>query len=220
MSLIFDTLDQFSLRIRNKVFAVSTIHDKHDFDWPALTYKSPGLFRRADLDIIDARSTRKLWMMHLCVYPELNDPSPIYGFDIIAGPTKVTGAFHDFSPVDPNHFMMDEFHKRAAKFIPSKKRDLPDWAKNIFSGSMVSAGNVRDEKELNDILNLAASNLDYFIESVGAEKTTNDYTENHNWYAINQKKNPHTPRVMETLGVKPDIVREYIDECLFPEIPT
>ena len=219
MSIIFDALEQFSLRIQNKVYAYSVDHHKHEFQWPAITYRNPNLFRRADLDIIDARNTRKLWMMHLCVYPHLSDPAPIYGFDIIAGPNKVTGAFHDFSPVDPDHFIMSEFHDRAAKFIPSKKRELPEWARNIFSGSMVSAGNVRDEKELNELLNLAFTNLEYYLSNIGME-TDKDFTEQHNWYAINQKKNPHTPRVMETLGVEPDVVRKYIDECLFPEIPT
>ena len=82
---------------------------------------------------------------------------------------------------------------------------------------MVSAGNVRDPEELQTILDLANDNLDYFLHNIGQE-TENDYTEQHNWYAINQKKNPHTPRVMESLGVDPVTVRRYIDECLFPEI--
>jgi hypothetical protein len=219
MSIIFDKLDQFSLKLKHCVHAHSHSQEKHDFQWPALTYRNPGTFRRADLDIIDATKERKLWMMHLCVYPHLSDPAPIYGFDIIAGPNKITGAFHDFSPINPDHFIMDEFHKRASKFIPSKKRELPDWARNIFSGSMVSAGNVRDGQELDDLLELAFTNLEYYLGNIGME-TDNDYTEQHNWYAINQKKNPHTPRVMETLGVDPATVRKYIDECLFPEIPT
>ena len=216
--LIFDLLTDASLRMKNKLNAHSHSVEKHDFAWPAYTYRSPGLFRRADLDIIDAREDRKLWMMHLCVYPHLNDPAPIYGFDIIAGPNKVTGAFHDFSPVEPHHYMIDHFGSKVNRFIPSKPRELPEWAKNIFSGYMLSAGNVRDPDELKQILDIAYDNLDYFLRNIGAE-TTKDYTQQHNWYAINQKKNPHTPRVMETLGVEPDVVKKYIDECLFPEIP-
>ena len=217
MTLIFEKLIETSERMRDLIESLSTTKHTHDFPWPATTYLSPSIWRRADLDIIDAREERKLWMMHLVVYPHLNDPAPIYGFDVIAGPNKVTGAFHDFSPVDPNHFIMQEFHGRAAKFIPSKKRELPDWAKAIFSGSMISAGNVRDGDELQELLDLCINNLQYHLRNIGAS-TTNDYTEKHNWYAINQKKNPHTPRVMENMGVAPDVVRKYIDECLFPEV--
>ena len=148
MSTVWNKLIDASLKMQNELEELSLTKHIHDFPWPAISYYNPNLFRRADLDIIDAREERKLWMMHLVVYPHLNDPAPIYGFDVIAGPNKVTGAFHDYSPVDPNHFMMSEFHSRAAKFIPSKKRDLPDWAKAIFSGSMISAGNVRDGDEL------------------------------------------------------------------------
>jgi len=215
--MVWDKLIDISEKMKYELEEISHVEQQHDFPWPALSYYNPNLFRRADLDIIDAREERKLWMMHLVVYPHLNDPAPIYGFDVIAGPKKVTGAFHDFSPVDPNHFMMSEFHERAAKFIPSKKRELPEWARNIFSGSMISAGNVRDGDELQELLDLCLSNLQYHINNIGGS-TENNYTKEHNWYAINQKKNPHTPRVMENMGVEPDEVRRYIDTCLFPEV--
>jgi len=217
MSMVWDKLIDISEKMKYELEEISHVEQQHDFPWPALSYYNPNLFRRADLDIIDAREERKLWMMHLVVYPHLNDPAPIYGFDVIAGPKKVTGAFHDFSPVDPNHFMMSEFHERAAKFIPSKKRELPEWARNIFSGSMISAGNVRDGNELQELLDLCLSNLQYHLKNIGGS-TDKDYTKEHNWYAINQKKNPHTPRVMENMGVEPDEVRRYIDTCLFPEV--
>lgn len=215
--MIFDQLIAASEKMQSILEESSSNKHVHDFPWPAISYNSPMTYRRADLDIIDAREDRKLWMMHLCVYPHVEDPSPIYGFDIIAGPNKVTGAFHDFSPVDPNSHILKHFEEVVHSFIPSKPRELPEWARNIFSGSMVSAGNVRDPEELQQILDLAISNLDYFIHNIGMS-SDNDYTERHNWYAINQKKNPHTPRVMESLGVEPGTVRKYIDECLFPEI--
>ena len=106
--MVWNKLIDTSEKMRYELEEISHVEHEHDFPWPALSYYNPNLFRRADLDIIDAREERKLWMMHLVVYPHLNDPAPIYGFDVIAGPKKVTGAFHDFSPVDPNHFMMSE----------------------------------------------------------------------------------------------------------------
>ena len=156
-------------------------------------------------------------MMHLCVYPHVNDPAPIYGFDIIAGPKKVTGAFHDFSPIDPDSHILSQFKENVHSFIPSKKRELPDWAKAIFSGSMVSAGNVRDPEELQELLDLAVNNLEYFVHNIGWI-TNVDYTEKHNWYAINQKKNPHTPRVMKSLGLDEADVDKFCTDMLFPKL--
>ena len=54
--------------------------------------------RRAHIDVVDARESKGLWMMHVCVFPVLNNDAPVYGFDVIAGKNKMTGAFHDFSP--------------------------------------------------------------------------------------------------------------------------
>ena len=216
-ALVFDKLIAASKEMEDILGQHSYASHTHDFPWPAKTYLSPDIFRRADIDIIDAREDRKLWMMHLCIYPHVNDPAPIFGFDVIAGPKKITGAFHDFSPINLHSHILSEFTRNVQSFIPSKPRELPEWARNIFSGSMVSAGNIRDGEELDNLLELVINNLQYFITNIGMV-TDDDYTEQHNWYAINQKKNPHTARVMENMGVDPKLVRKYIDECLFPEI--
>ncbi len=42
-------------------------------------------YRRAHIDVVDARSTKGLWMMHCCVFPHIHNPAPIFGFDVIAG---------------------------------------------------------------------------------------------------------------------------------------
>jgi hypothetical protein len=39
-----------------------------------------------------------------------------------------------------------------------------------------------------------------------------------NYYAQNQKQNPHTPKVMVSLGLSEEDVQIFIQDCLFPEI--
>ena len=96
--------------------------------------------RRAHLDVVDVRETKGLWMAHLCLFPMLTNGGPIYGFDIIAGEKKVTGAFHDFSPLlQKDHPLTKWFIEENKWYKPSKERELPDWAKAIFSGGMVAA---------------------------------------------------------------------------------
>ena len=84
-----------------------------------------------------ASETKKLYMMHLTVFPHTNDGSPVFGFDLIAGPKKVTGAFHDFSPIDKNHEMLLEFEDQATEYSWSKERELPEWARST-RGSLAS----------------------------------------------------------------------------------
>ncbi len=44
------------------------------------------------------------------------------------------------------------------------------------------------------------------------------FTEKQNYYCQQQKCNPHTPRVLKTLGFNDDQVHEYIHKELFPEV--
>ena len=178
------------------------------------------IYRRAHVDVVDARETKGLWMMHCCIFPHTHNPAPIYGFDVVAGKNKITGCFHDYSKAgDPNHPMMDWFAGEVAKLEWRRERALPEWATNIFSKSMVAAGNVQDEAELEQIVQMAKDTLAHYLESVGeTNNTALDTTEAQNYYAQNQKCNPHTPRVMVSLGLSEEDVQVFIQECLFPEI--
>ena len=177
-------------------------------------------YRRAHVDVVDARLTKGLWMMHCCIFPHIHNPAPIYGFDVIAGKNKITGCFHDYSSAgDPEHPMMDWFADEVNKLDWNRTRKLPDWAERIFSPSMVAAGNVQDEAELEQIFAMARTTLTHYLESVGeTNNTANNTTEAQNYYCENQKCNPHTPRVMVSLGLSEEDVKHFIQECLFPEI--
>jgi len=179
-----------------------------------------GNYRRAHIDVVDARSTKGLWMMHCCVFPHIHNPAPIFGFDVIAGKNKITGCFLDYSPtVDPNHPMINYFAEEVSRYEWIRKRELPDWAQRIFSPHMVAAGNVQKEDELAQIESLAHIMINHYLETVG--ETNNkvaDTTFEQNYYAQNQKQNPHTPRVMVSLGLSEEDVTVFIQDCLFPEL--
>ena len=177
-------------------------------------------YRRAHVDVVDARETKGLWMMHCCIFPHIHNPAPIWGFDVVAGKNKITGCFHDYSAAgNKNHPMMDWFGSYVDNLEWRKVRELPDWAQRIFSQHMVAASNVQAEEELEQIVQMAKDTLAHYLESVAeTNNTATDTTEAQNYYAINQKQNPHTPRVMASLGLDEEDVRVFIQDCLFPEI--
>lgn len=177
-------------------------------------------YRRAHIDVVDARDSKGLWMMHCCVFPHIHNPAPIYGFDVIAGKNKITGCFHDFSPAgDDEHPLIDWFAEEANKLQWNKTRKLPEWAERIFTGSMIAAGNVQDEFELSQIFGIANLSIKHYLNTVAESNFTHkNTTYNQNYYCENQKLNPHTPKVMASLGLNEDDVRVFIQECLFPEI--
>jgi phycocyanobilin:ferredoxin oxidoreductase len=189
------------------------------FNWYNKVWTS-SLYRRAHIDVVDARETRGLWMMHCCVFPHTHNPAPIFGFDVVAGKNKITGAFHDFSPAgDPEHFMLDWFADSAQKLEWNKVRRLPDWAERIFTPSMISAGNVQDPEEINQLYLTAINDLRYYLDNVGLSNNTAVDTQSaQDYYCDNQRLNPHTPKVMTALGLNPEDVQVFIQQCLFPKI--
>jgi len=195
--------------------------NNEEFGWVNRTWKNEYI-RRAHVDVVDVREKKGLWMMHVCLFPELTNGGPIYGFDVIAGENKVTGAFHDFSPLlQKDHPLTNWFLNETKWFKPSKERELPDWAKAIFSGGMIAAGNVRDEKELNQICTLAVDNLANYIDKIrnhDGEATREDVIKAQNYYCEHQQQNPHTPRVMQSLGLPEDDIKLFCQDNLFPKI--
>ena len=209
------------------------------FDDNAKEYDEPGLahfnndtwvnrvwandhVRRAHIDVVDARESKGLWMMHVCVFPVLNNDGPIYGFDVIAGKNKMTGAFHDFSASsDPDHPMIEGYKEAVADFIPKKQRQLPEWATNIFTDKMLAAGNVNSEEEAVAIIELAQDNLRAYFDEIGEFTGAGNRDEviaAQNYYCHNQQQNPHTPRTMKSLGLNEEDVDRFCTDMLFPKI--
>ena len=189
--------------------------------WTNRTWSNMNI-RRAHVDVVDARETKGLWMAHICLFPMLENCGPIYGFDIIAGKNKVTGAFHDFSPLlKKEHPLTRWFIEENKWYTPSKVRELPDWAKAIFSEGMIAAGNVQQERELNQICTMAVSNLNAYIDKIGHFNSDSDREEvirAQNFYCENQQKNPHTPRTMKSLGLPEEDIKLFCADNLFPTI--
>lgn len=177
--------------------------------------------RRCHIDVVDARITKGLWMMHVCCFPNLNNDAPIYGFDIIAGKNKITGAFHDFSPtVNMDHDMISGYKESVEEFIPKKQRELPDWAKAIFTDKMLAAGNVKEE-EADAIIEIAVNNLFAYFEEVSEYNGIGNRDEvagAQDFYCEHQQMNPHTPNVMKSLGLNEDDVEKFCTDMLFPKI--
>ena len=222
MSEIWDKLIECEQKIIAKCDSLGDeTFDDPEFDWLNRVFKGEH-FRRAHIDSVDARATKGLYMTHICVFPNFDNDAPIYGFDIIAGKNKVTGAFHDYSPVmDSNHPMCNLFRDCVENLEWKKQRELPPWAQAIFSKHMVAASNVRID-EMDQVVTMALNNLDMYFDEL--PKYTHDQfdqsliKDQQNRYCHYQKQNPHTPKAMEALGLDPVDIKHFIEECLFPEI--
>ena len=222
MSRVWDKIETLAKHLESKFNATgepikSTAVD--DYKWHNQLWSAPR-YRRAHVEIVDNRETHKIFILHCTVFPHFNDPSPIWGFDAVCGPNKITGAFCDFSSAgNPSHYMMQWFADEANKYGWLKPRDLPEWARSIFSPSMVAAGNIREGKELDDLYQLALDSLDYYLKNVGnTQQDAADFHMAQNRYCRYQKQNPHVIKSMIRMGVEEDKMKRFVSEVLFPEV--
>lgn len=219
MSLIWNEISDLAVKIENKFnetgSKINGIEEK--YSWYNNIYTSK-LYRRAHIEIVDKRSTHKIYILHCTIFPHINDPSPIWGFDAVCGQNKITGAFHDFSLTNTDdNSIFNWFEERTQNLNWNKPRQLPEWAKQIFSPAMIAAGNLQDIEEINQLKNIALESLTYYLENIGSV-TNGNYTEYQNRYCFFQKQNPHVLNSMVSMGIDKKEITNFIEETLFPEI--
>ena len=183
------------------------------------TYWKSDKIRKCHLKTIDNRDTQKLWLMHINIFPNVNSDLPILGFDIVAGQNKITGLFFDFSPVCEKHEYHDYFRYASEKLTLSKPRELPDWAKEIFSAHMIAAGNIKSEEEFQYISHTCYNLIEFYLETISNfNSNMGDFTEKQNFYCSQQKLNPHLHRSILAMGISEEAKNRYIENVLFEEI--
>jgi hypothetical protein len=220
MTAVWDKIEELAKKFEDRFNATGElITGNLDYEWHNQLWSSPR-YRRAHVEIVDNRESHNIYILHCTVFPRFNDPSPIFGFDAVCGPNKITGAFCDYSSAgDPTHPMMRWFANEGLYYNWEKNRNLPEWASSIFSPAMVAAGNVRIGEELDNLCELALRALDYYLKNVGnTQQDAADYHMAQNRYCHYQKQNPHVIRSMVSMGVEESTMKRFVREVLFPEV--
>lgn len=173
-----------------------------DYGWENFRYRSPK-FRLAHVEIFNQE---RFMVVHTCVFPHPWDPSPIFGFDVIASEHKITGVFLDLSPTaeDPG-----KFHELTF----AKPRERPQWG-DIFSKNWIACR--PNKNEMMKIIGESQKILRTYLGHVGREhgdETT--IRAGQNRYCLQQRKNEHTYRALKNL-VGDVRARQFMDDVLFP----
>lgn len=219
MNKIWDKVEDLALKFIERFSQTGEQISTDNTDgWQNYLFNS-NRYRRAHVEIVDYRNTKNIYILHTTIFPHYNDPSPIYGFDAICGRNKITGAFHDFSNGgESDHYMMTWFRGKTQPLTWSKPRNIPDWAKQIFSESMIAAGNLQDDSEVESLCNVASESLDYYLSNVGLSQICGgSYVMAQNRYCYYQKQNPLVAKSMISMGIPEPIIIKFIDDVLFPE---
>lgn len=181
--------------------------------WRNLIGRAPG-FRRAHLEVLEVPG--RLLVLHCCIFPHLDDASPVFGFDVVAGPARVTGLFLDLSPVLPG----DPVPRLGPLAGFAERRARPDWG-DIFSDDFLAI-RPADAAELTRATMVAGAACEAMLARLvaghGRGAPAERVRAGQARYVAGQRRNPHTQRMLAGLvGVEP--AARFIAEALFPEPP-
>jgi phycocyanobilin:ferredoxin oxidoreductase len=173
-----------------------------DYGWENHRWSSPS-FRLAHVEIFNQD---RFMVVHCCVFPQVHDPSPIFGFDVIAGETKVTGLFFDLSPTTG----------QTAPFCSIQglvNRDRPEWG-DIFSEHWIACRPSPEQLvELGtDATRVLSTYLSSLATDLGDPVAINAAQDR---YCLQQRRNEHTVRAIVNL-LGQDRANEFITTVLFP----
>lgn len=148
----------------------------------------------------------RFMVIHCCVFPHVSDPSPIFGFDVIAGEHKVTGLFMDLSPTVRQPAPFCDFPELAA-------RQRPEWG-DIFSDHFLACRPTPEQ--LVQVGQRARSLLSEYLSNLGQLR--------HDWepiasaqdrYCLQQRRNEHTRRALVNI-IGTELTEEFMSMVLFP----
>jgi len=174
-----------------------------EFGWQNYRYRSPK-FRLAHIEIFNQD---KFCVIHCCVFPHSTDPSPIYGFDVIAGENKITGLFLDLSPtVLPS--------TPFTNIVVETERNRPEWG-DIFSPYWVACR--PSYEEMVGIGDEALKVLTVYLSQLGDIGDQNKIRIAQTHYCLQQQKNPHTRKALINL-IGTERADYFMKKILFPTI--
>jgi hypothetical protein len=204
IDLIDRTADRFEAIIETESGQVHEIPTE-DFGWQNRRWFG----ERFRLAHVERFRQPRFSVLHTVIFPHVMDPSPIFGFDIIASDTKVTGIFFDRSPTLACWGPMSD-----KTYGTERKR--PDWG-TIFSDHWIACRPSVSEAE--EICDLACDVLCDYAKRVNGTCTprVHDIIQAQNTYSLQQRKNVHTTTVIRKL-LGEERGTHFINEILFPVI--
>ena len=204
VELISRTADRFEHLIESHSHNLQLVPTE-DFGWQNTRWYS-NQFRMAHVE----RFTQpKFSVLHTVIFPHVTDPSPIFGFDIIASDTKATGVFFDRSPTI-------ECWGPITTHVYDSERTRPEWG-TIFSEHWVACKPTYSQAE--EICELACETLINYLGKLGENTShkVHDIIHAQNNYSLQQRKNTHTTTVIKKL-LGDQKGSYFINEILFPVI--
>lgn len=196
----------------------------HEFEGWSDWFWSSDKIRKAHLKIIEpTEKNKKLWLMHINVFPEANMDIPIFGLDIVASLNKISGCFCDYSPTNESTSQQEYlalFKDITSNLEWKRERELPPWATEIFSKDMIAAGSIREGEEADQLCIAVKTLVEFYIRTLTRKEPTKNLNliSAQNKYCANQKMNKMLHSSITAMGISESDKNDYVNDVLFEEV--
>lgn len=200
----FELMDHYGRIFQSRFQSMAEKLPVDDYGWENHIYTGER-FRRAHVEVF---RDHKLNVLHVTVYPHLDDPSPVYGFDVIAGSGGSSGIFLDLSPTVGKAEPFCETPTGAARIVP-------EWG-DFFSPYFVAV-RPRNEEEFIRLLQAGLDVLDPYLAKLRSESgDETDIRSAQNRYSEGQRRNTKTRSALEKL-LGEERADHFMRTVLFPD---
>jgi phycocyanobilin:ferredoxin oxidoreductase len=178
-----------------------------EFPWKNQIWRS-NKFRRAHVEEFVSPA---ISVLHVTVFPHLDDPSPIYGFDVVTGAKKPAGGYIDMSPSVET---WNGWRSWIPFDVPPNKA-IPEWG-TCFSDEFVAIP-LRDSAHLEELLKYGVSMLSEYLNRIQQNKVAQEQVvERQLYYCQQQRNNQKTMQILERM-IGLERANLFMNEVLFPD---
>ena len=169
-------------------------------------------FRRAHVEEFISPA---ICVLHVVIFPHMDDPAPIYGFDVVTGMKRPAGCYVDLSPSVHDWKNWRELVSLPSD-VPANKK-LPDWS-TIFSEDFIAIP-PRDEMHMEEMFDYGLRLLEVYLAKLKQQQVDSQLVyDAHKKYSTMQRSNEKTKQIL-TRMIGADETEKFMRGVLFPDPP-
>ena len=207
----FDRLNRAAKRFADVLSKNATVVPTEEYPWKNEVWTSD-VFRRAHVEEFVSPA---ICVLHVVIYPHMNDPAPIYGFDVVTGMKKPAGCYVDLSPSVQDWKNWRDFVALPSD-VPANKK-LPEWS-TVFSEDFIAIP-PRDEEHMEEMFDYGLRLLDFYLKKIKQETVDSRLVyDAHMHYSTMQRNNAKTRQILSRM-IGAERADQFMSTVLFPDPP-
>lgn len=207
----FDRLNRAAKRFADVLSKNATVVPTEEYPWKNEVWTSD-VFRRAHVEEFVSPA---ICVLHVVIYPHMNDPAPIYGFDVVTGMKKPAGCYVDLSPSVQDWKNWRDFVALPSD-VPANKK-LPEWS-TVFSEDFIAIP-PRDEEHMEEMFDYGLRLLDFYLKKIRQETVDpKSVYDAHMHYSTMQRNNAKTRQILSRM-IGAERADQFMSTVLFPDPP-